>query len=97
MTGIPNPVTTKAPLEDIEYPTSDGRPMGETDLHRSVMVAASQSCRSAAGFPAWTWDCSWRPMATGCGFMIRRANDGFRHCRKRVWTRSLRWSRGKPR
>jgi Uma2 family endonuclease len=40
MTAIANPVTTKVPIKEIDYPTSDGRPMGETDLHRSVMVDA---------------------------------------------------------
>jgi len=31
---------TKASLPEIHYPTADGKPMGETDLHRSVMMAA---------------------------------------------------------
>ena len=26
------------PLDDIEYPTSDGEPLGETDLHRQLMI-----------------------------------------------------------
>jgi len=40
MATIPNQ-TTSIPLDcRIEYPTSDGRPMGETDLHRRIMVDA---------------------------------------------------------
>ena len=31
--------------ENIVYPTSDGRPMGETDLHRSIMVDAIESLK----------------------------------------------------
>ena len=27
----------------IEYPTSDGRPMGETDLHRNIMFESIES------------------------------------------------------
>ncbi len=40
MAAIARLVTTKASLPDVDYPTSDGKPMGETDLHRNVMVAA---------------------------------------------------------
>lgn len=39
MGAIATSVTTKTPMPDIIYPTSDGKPMGETDLHRNVMVA----------------------------------------------------------
>ena len=30
---------------EIDYPTSDGRPMGETDLHRSIMFDAIESLK----------------------------------------------------
>jgi len=40
MAVIATPFATKTSLPDIHYPTSDGKPMGETDLHRGVMVAA---------------------------------------------------------
>ena len=40
MAVISSLVTTNTPLTDIDYPTSDGRPMAESDLHREVMVAA---------------------------------------------------------
>jgi len=40
MAVISSLVTTNTPLPDIDYPTSDGRPMAESDLHRDVMVAA---------------------------------------------------------
>ena len=40
MAVLATPVTTKASLPDIRYPTSDGRPFGETDVHRNVMMAA---------------------------------------------------------
>ena len=30
---------------DIEYPTSDGRPMGETDLHRAIMFESIESLK----------------------------------------------------
>jgi Uma2 family endonuclease len=43
MPVIATPITTKTSLPDIQYPTSDGKPMGETDLHRSVMVAAIET------------------------------------------------------
>ena len=39
MTTVPSQITTNPVGGDIEYPTSDGRPMGETDLHRWIMVA----------------------------------------------------------
>ncbi len=40
MAALATPVTTKTSLADIHYPTSDGKPMGETDVHRNVMAAA---------------------------------------------------------
>ena len=45
MSVTPNPLTTKTPLGELDYPTSDGKPMGETDLHRSVMVAAIETLK----------------------------------------------------
>lgn len=39
MAVLATPVTTKASLPEIHYPSSDGRPMGETDVHRNVMAA----------------------------------------------------------
>lgn len=36
-TAIPQP-TVKPGVAEPDYPTSDGRPMGETDLHRRVMI-----------------------------------------------------------
>ena len=40
MAVISSLVTTKTPIPNSDYPTSDGRPMAESDLHRSVMFAA---------------------------------------------------------
>ena len=40
MTAIASPVTTNTVLPHVEYPTSDGKPMAESDLHRGVMFAA---------------------------------------------------------
>lgn len=45
MAAIASLITTKASLPDIDYPTSDGKPMGETDLHRNVMVAAIETLK----------------------------------------------------
>ncbi|MCY2991264.1 MAG: Uma2 family endonuclease [Planctomycetota bacterium] len=45
MAAIASPVTTNTPLPDVDYPTSDGKPMGETDLHRSVMFAAIETLK----------------------------------------------------
>lgn len=45
MAAIASPVTTNSPSPDVDYPTSDGRPMGETDLHRSVMFAAIETLK----------------------------------------------------
>ncbi len=36
-------VTTAPRSADIVYPTSDGRPMGETDLHRTIMIESIES------------------------------------------------------
>jgi Uma2 family endonuclease len=39
-------VLTTNPLQtEIVYPTSDGRPMGETDLHRNVMVESIETLK----------------------------------------------------
>src|SRR5258707_696353 len=35
-TGVSQPII-RPDIVEPDYPTSDGRPMGETDLHRSVM------------------------------------------------------------
>ena len=45
MAAIASPVTTTTPLSHVDYPTSDGKPMGETDLHRSVMFAAIETLK----------------------------------------------------
>jgi Uma2 family endonuclease len=37
MTSAVSQPTTKPEIVEPDYPTSDGRPMGETDLHRNVM------------------------------------------------------------
>jgi Uma2 family endonuclease len=45
MATVPDHLTT-APLSGpIDYPTSDGRPMGETDLHRNIMFAAIETLK----------------------------------------------------
>ncbi|MCL4206613.1 MAG: Uma2 family endonuclease [Pirellulaceae bacterium] len=38
-------LTAKAEKPAIDYPTSDGRPMGETDLHRGVMFSAIETLK----------------------------------------------------
>ena len=39
MTTVPSQITTGPVGRDVEYPTSDGRPFAETDLHREIMCA----------------------------------------------------------
>ena len=54
MATIPNRATTTPRDCQIEYPTSDGRPMGETDLHRRIMVdAIAILLRHFAGQPIY--------------------------------------------
>lgn len=36
---------TRRTLADIQYPTTDGRPLGETDLHRDLMVTAVETLK----------------------------------------------------
>jgi Uma2 family endonuclease len=43
MTTVPSQITTGPVGRDIEYPTSDGRPFAETDLHRTIMAAAIET------------------------------------------------------
>lgn len=43
MTTIP--AATRGTRADIEYPTRDGRPMGETDLHRDIMLTAIETLK----------------------------------------------------
>jgi Uma2 family endonuclease len=43
-----NPITeiiAAPPGAEIDYPTSDGRPMGETDLHRAIMFDSIESLK----------------------------------------------------
>jgi hypothetical protein len=37
--------TTHTPAPEVDYPTADGRPTGETDLHRNVMVATIETLK----------------------------------------------------
>lgn len=39
------PATTRRSRAEIDYPTSDGRPMGETDLHRDIMATAIETLK----------------------------------------------------
>lgn len=43
MSTITDPRSTCRAPGAIVYPTSDGRPMGETDLHRNIMMAAIET------------------------------------------------------
>ena len=45
MAIISDQVTIEPLGGEIDYPTSDGRPMGETDLHRNIMVAAIETLK----------------------------------------------------
>jgi Uma2 family endonuclease len=45
MAAIATAFKTKMPPPEVEYPTSDGKPMGETDLHRSVMVETIEALK----------------------------------------------------
>ena len=45
MAAIATAFTTHTPTPEIDYPTSDGKPMGETDLHRSVMVVTIETLK----------------------------------------------------
>lgn len=38
-------VSTAPRSAEIVYPTTDGRPMGETDLHRNIMFASIESLK----------------------------------------------------
>jgi Uma2 family endonuclease len=38
-------LTAKTPPPAVDYPTSDGKPMGETDLHRGVMFSAIETLK----------------------------------------------------
>jgi Uma2 family endonuclease len=47
-------LTTASSSAEIVYPTSDGKPMGETDIHRSVMFAAIETLKMHyAGQPVY--------------------------------------------
>ncbi len=46
MTAIASPVTTNTLLPHVDYPTADGKPMAESDLHRGVMVAAIETLKT---------------------------------------------------
>jgi len=45
MAAIGTAFTTRTPAPDINYPTSDGKPMAETDVHRDVMVATIETLK----------------------------------------------------
>ena len=45
MATVPDHLTTTPLSGPIDYPTSDGRPMGETDLHRNIMFAAIETLK----------------------------------------------------
>jgi len=45
MAIISDQVTVKPRSGEIDYPTSDGRPMGETDLHRNIMAATIETLK----------------------------------------------------
>jgi len=45
MPTLPSNIIQRLPQDEIVYPTSDGRPMGETDLHRNVMFAAIETLK----------------------------------------------------
>ena len=54
MAAIATAFTTHTPTPEIDYPTSDGKPMGETDLHRSVMVVTIETLKMHfAGQPVY--------------------------------------------
>lgn len=37
--------TTRTPAPEVTYPTSDGKPMGETDVHRNVMAVTIETLK----------------------------------------------------
>ncbi len=45
MATVSDQVYFRAPERRIDYPTSDGRPMGETDLHRNIMFATIETLK----------------------------------------------------
>ncbi len=45
MAAIATALTPHTPTPEIDYPTSDGNPLGETDLHRSVMVVTIETLK----------------------------------------------------
>ncbi len=45
MAAIATALTTHAPAPEVDYPTSDGKPMGETDVHRNVMLATIETLK----------------------------------------------------
>jgi Uma2 family endonuclease len=46
MSSVISPSIPVPPLGDQDYPTSDGRPMGETDLHRNVMFDTIETLKA---------------------------------------------------
>jgi Uma2 family endonuclease len=40
-----SPATRRRSRADVQYPTNDGRPMGETDLHRDLMATAIETLK----------------------------------------------------
>ncbi|MCY2988296.1 MAG: Uma2 family endonuclease [Planctomycetota bacterium] len=71
MTAIASPVTTNALLPHVDYPTSDGKPMGETDLHRNVMVATIETLK--------TYYAGQRVYVSGNLLLYYRPGDRRRH------------------
>lgn len=45
MTALGTAFTTHTPAPEVNYPTSDGKPMGETDVHRDVMVVTIETLK----------------------------------------------------
>jgi len=45
MATVTNHVTFEPSSGELDYPTSDGRPMGETDLHRNIMFATIETLK----------------------------------------------------
>ncbi len=71
MTAIASPVTTNTLLPHVDYPTSDGKPMGETDLYRNVMVATIETLK--------TYYAGQRVYVSGNLLLYYRPGDRRRH------------------
>ena len=69
------------PFTQVDYPDSDGKPMGETDEHRDAMSVTSRSSRSTTGTSKFTFPGT-------CWSITRRETRTNTSCSMRSWSRA---------